>query len=213
MKDNLVEMIFILDRSGSMQGLEKDTIGGFNSMIEKQKELKGDAIVSTVLFNHDFKVLHNRIKIKDVMPMTDKDYYVSGTTALLDAVGRSIHKIDNIFKHIPKEFQANKVIFVITTDGMENSSVEYNYQSLKKMIEAKKENNNWEFIFLGANIDAVKVASKFGINENRTANYHADEIGTKLNYETISKTISSLRMHNKLDEKWKEDIDKDYNKR
>lgn len=213
MKNNLVEMVFILDCSGSMQGLEKDTIGGFNSMIEKQKKVEGKAIISTVFFNHDFKVIHNRKNIEDIIPITEKDYYVSGTTALLDAIGRSVHKISNIQNNIPDEFRADKVIFVITTDGMENSSREYNYKTLKQMIERQKEKYGWEFVFLGANIDSQSVASQVGINKDRVANYHADEEGTKIHFKAISNALMNFRTSDKLSDDWMSEIDKDYKKR
>ncbi|BCR36677.1 vWA domain-containing protein [Mariniplasma anaerobium] len=213
MKKDLIEMVFILDRSGSMSGLESDTIGGFNSMIEKQKKIDGQAIISTVLFNHEFKVLHNRVDSKDIEPLNEKDYYVSGSTALIDAIGRSINKIGNIQKYTPKELRAEKVIFVITTDGMENASRQYTYETLKMMVDRQKEKYGWEFIFLGANIDAMGVASRFGINEDRVANYHADSKGTNLNYEVISDALCEFRTSKKISGEWKNKINKDYSNR
>ena len=166
MKKNLTEIIFILDRSGSMQGLEKDTIGGFNSLIEKQKKIEGDALISTVLFSNESKVIHDRVDVKDVKPMTENNYITGGCTALLDAIGNAIHHISNIHKYARKEDVPEHTLFVITTDGMENASRTYTYPKVKKLIENQKEKHGWEFMFLGANIDAVNVASYMGIDEN-----------------------------------------------
>lgn len=213
MKTNLTELVFILDKSGSMSGLESDTIGGFNAMLKKQKDAPGEAIVTTVLFDNNYELLHDRINIKGVSPITDREYYVEGTTALLDAFGKTIHKIKNAQKHINKEFLPDKVIFVIVTDGMENSSQEYCLNKIKKLVEQQKEKYSWEFIFLGANIDAVSTAESYGIDADRAANYHADEAGTQLNYKAISEAICNLRAEKKLSEKWKEDIDRDFKQR
>lgn len=207
------ELVFILDRSGSMSGLEEDTIGGYNSLLEKQKAEKGQAIVTTVLFDHEYDVVHDRADIKEIMPLTKKEYFVRGTTALLDAVGISINKIIRSTKNTKKEYQADKVVFVIITDGMENDSREYNYSQIKSMIDQQKDRYNWEFIFLGANIDAVETASRFGIKEDRSANYHADSEGTQLNYKVVSELILNMRMDKQVDENWKKDIEEDYNKR
>ena len=210
MKKDLVEMIFILDRSGSMKGLETETINGYNSLLEKQRKASGEALISTVLFDNQFEVLHNRLDIKEVKEITTSEYYVRGTTALLDAVGRSIRKIVNIYRRLPVDIKPEKTIFVITTDGMENASREFTYDDVKQMISYQKEKFNWEFIFLGANIDAVKTASRFGITEERAANYLSDRIGTSLNYEVISDAIKELRADKRISSKWKQRILDDY---
>lgn len=206
---NLTELVFIIDRSGSMHGLETDTIGGFNSMIENQKDNAGDVLVSTVLFNDKSIVVHDRKSIKDIAPMTRQDYAPCGSTALLDAIGCAIHHIGNIHKYARKEDIPDKTLFVITTDGMENSSHLFDADKIKYMINMQKEKYDWEFIFLGANIDAVGTAKNFGISEDRAVNYHADPVGTRLNYEVISETITAFRA-NRIDEKWKEKIAKDF---
>ena len=213
MKKGLTEIVFILDRSGSMSGLERDTIGGFNSMIERQKEIEGEAVISTVLFDDQFQVLHNRMPLKEVKPMTGKDYYVRGSTALLDAIGRGIKKIGNVQKYTPEEFRAEKVIFIITTDGMENASREYSYEMIKKMVEHQKEMYQWEFIFLGANIDALETAERFGIRRDRAANYHSDSKGTQTNYKVVGDAITELRMCSEINANWKDEIDEDFKKR
>ncbi len=213
MKNNLVELIFILDRSGSMCGLEEDTIGGFNSMIERQKKEEGEAIVTTVLFDDEYELLHDRINIKGISSITNREYYVRGTTALLDAIGRTIKKIENVQKNTLEEARAGKVLFVITTDGMENSSRIYSYEKIKKIIEDKKKELGWEFIFLGANIDAVKAAESIGISEERATNYNCDSEGTMLNYEVISETVSSFRANKNISNNWKSKIENDYRKR
>ena len=210
MKKNLTEIVFILDRSGSMSGLESDTIGGYNAMLEKQKTAPGQAIVSTVLFDDHCEVLHDRLDIKTVVPMSDKEYFVRGCTALLDAVGGAIHHIGNIHKYAREEDRPEKTLFIITTDGMENASRRYNYDRVKMMIERQKEKYGWEFIFLGANIDAVEVADRFGISADRAANYHADSEGTQLNYEVVSEAICSLRASKSINTDWKDRIDNDY---
>lgn len=213
MKKDLVEIVFILDRSGSMSGLEADTIGGFNNMIEKQKGIEGDAIISTVLFDNHFEVLHNRMNLKEINKMTDKEYFVRGSTALLDAIGRSITKIINVHKSISEEEKPEQVMFVITTDGMENASREYSYKKVKDLIDDQKKFYDWIFLFLGANIDAVDVGSKFGIDKVYTATFHADEAGIKLNYKVLDDAVSSIRKEKILDENWKKDIDEDFNRR
>ena len=213
MKNNLSELVFILDRSGSMCGLEKDTIGGFNSMLKKQKDEEGEALITTVLFDNKYELLHDRINIKGISPITDEEYYVRGTTALLDAIGKTIRKIENAHKHTLEDERPSKVLFVITTDGMENASTRYNYEKIKNMIEDKKKEFGWEFIFLGANIDAVKAAKDIGISEDRATNYTCDSEGTSLNYQVISETVSSLRTKKCIDSDWKEKIEKDYKKR
>ena len=196
-----------------MGGLESDTIGGFNSMIEKQKKEEGKAIISTVLFDDETEILHDRKKLKKIEPITDKDYYVRGCTALLDAVGGAIHHIGNIHKYSRKEDVPEKTLFIITTDGMENASRKYTYEKVKKMIEHEREKYGWEFLFLGANIDAIAEARRFGIDESRAANYNCDEAGTALNYEVLSDAISSVRMNAPLSKSWKKKIDADYKKR
>ena len=210
MKKELTEIVFILDRSGSMSGLESDTIGGYNAMLEKQKTAPGQAIVSTVLFDDHCEVLHDRLDIKTVVPMSDKEYFVRGCTALLDAVGGAIHHIGNIHKYAREEDRPEKTLFIITTDGMENASRRYNYDRVKMMIERQKEKYGWEFIFLGANIDAVEVADRFGISADRAANYHADSEGTQLNYEVVSEAICSLRASKSINTDWKDRIDNYY---
>ena len=193
MRKGLTELVFILDRSGSMSGLEADTIGGFNSMIIKQKKGEGEAIVSTVLFDDQAEVLHDRIDIDKIDLMNDEQYYVRGCTALLDAVGGAIHHIGNVHKYAREEDRPEKTLFIITTDGMENSSRRYDYDRVKNMVERQKERFGWEFIFLGANIDAVEVAGRFGIKANRAVNYEYDSEGTKLNYDVLSETVTRMR--------------------
>ena len=193
MKKNLTEIIFILDRSGSMSGLEADTIGGFNSMIEKQKKADGEAMISTVLFDNVSEVIHDRVSVLDIQPMTDKDYTVRGCTALLDAIGGAIHHIGNIHKYARAEDVPEHTLFVITTDGMENASRHYNAERVKQMIERQKARYGWEFLFLGANIDAVETARHFGIGSDRAVTYHSDSAGTQLNYEVLSEAICAVR--------------------
>lgn len=213
MKRNLTELIFILDRSGSMGGLETDTIGGYNSMLKKQKEAEGEAVITTVLFDDQYELLHDRINIKGVMPITEKEYFVRGTTALLDAIGKTINKIGNVQKNTVAEERAEKVLFVITTDGLENASKEYTNGKIKTMIEIQKNKYGWEFIFLGANIDAVAEAEKFGIGSNRVAQFHNDKEGIELNYAVMSEAICEFRSNNAISDKWKDRIDDDYKKR
>jgi uncharacterized protein YegL len=213
MKSNGTELVFILDRSGSMSGLEADTIGGYNAMLAKQKNEEGEATVTTVLFNHDIDLLHDRIKIKGIAPITEQEYEVGGTTALLDAIGSTIHKIGNVQKRTSEEERAGKVLFVITTDGMENASREYDYGKIKAMIEHQKVKYDWEFIFLGANIDAVATASKFGIQEDYAVTYHADSEGTQVNFQALNEAVTSFRKGQKIDRIWKENIEKDFESR
>ena len=193
MKKGLTEIVFILDRSGSMGGLENDTIGGYNSMIEKQKNEEGEAIISTVLFDHESEILHDRVPLAKIEPITEKEYFVRGSTALLDAVGGAIHHIGNIHKYARDEDVPEKTLFIITTDGMENCSREYSYNKVKKMVERQKEKYNWEFIFLGANIDAVNVANQFGVDKSRAVRFECDGAGTALNYQVMSKMVSCAR--------------------
>ena len=190
MDKNLTELVFILDRSGSMGGLESDTIGGFNSLLEKQKKVEGKCNLTTVLFDHDYELLHDRINIQAGSPL--KDYYVRGSTALLDAVGRTISKIEHVQETKAEEYRAGKVMFVIITDGMENASREYTTKKVKSMIEAEKE-KGWEFVFLGANMDAVETAAQYGIDADNTADYLADREGTRLNYTAMSDAVAQFR--------------------
>jgi len=213
MKKDLTEIVFILDRSGSMAGLEDDTIGGFNAMIEKQKKEPGEALVSTVLFDNRCTVIHDRADIQRIKPLTRKEYYVRGCTALLDAVGSAIHHIGNVHKYARDEDRPEKTLFVITTDGMENASRKYSYDRLKAMIERQKEKYGWEFLFLGANIDAAGEAARFGIGADRAANYLADEAGTAVIYETVSEAVCCFRAAQGVPDNWKENIDADYRKR
>ena len=193
MKKGLTEIVFILDRSGSMGGLERDTIGGYNSMLERQKKEEGEAVLSTVLFDDKIEVLHDRKNLYDVKPITNSDYYVRGCTALLDAVGRTIHHIGNVHKNMPADQRPEKTLFIITTDGMENASKEYTYSKVKKLVEEKKKKYHWEFVFLGANIDAVEVAGRFGVAKNRAVRYECDSAGTELNFKVMSKMVSCAK--------------------
>ena len=213
MKKNLTELVFILDRSGSMGGLEQDTIGGFNAMLTRQKEQEGEANVTTILFDHEVQLLHDRFPLKAVAPMTEKDYYVRGCTALLDAVGGAIHHIGNIHKYARREDVPEKTMFIITTDGYENASRRYDYERVRRMIERQKEKYGWEFLFLGANIDAAKEAARFGIGADRAVNYKCDEAGTALNYEVIGEAGGSVRAARSLSADWKRRIDEDVQKR
>lgn len=213
MKNNITELVFILDRSGSMAGLEGDTIGGFNSMIEKQKKQDGLCFVSTVLFDDVSEVLHDRVKLDDIPKMTDKDYTVRGCTALIDAIGGAIHHIGNIHKYARPEDVPEHTMFVITTDGQENASRRYDAETVKKMIERQKEKYGWEFLFIGANIDAVETAARYGIGADRAVNYHCDSRGTQLNYEAMSDAICSVRANAPLTAEWKKKIDNDFRSR
>lgn len=213
MKKNLTEIIFILDRSGSMSGLESDTVGGFNAMIEKQKKEEGEALISTVLFDNESKVLHDRVEVQKIERMTEKDYSPGGCTALLDAIGCSIRHIGNIHKYARHEDVPERTIFVITTDGMENASRYYTVEEVKRMIARQKERYGWEFLFLGANIDAVETARAFGIGEDRAVNYHADAQGTQLNYEVVGAAIRRFRKRESIQANWKEAIEADYEER
>ena len=213
MKKNLTELVFILDRSGSMAGLEADTIGGFNAMIEKQKGEPGEAIVSTVLFDNECDVIHDRVDVQKIPRMTEKEYYVRGCTALLDAVGGAIHHIGNVHKYAREEDRPEKTLFVITTDGMENASRKYSYERLKGMIQRQKEKYGWEFLFLGANIDAAGEAARFGIDADHSANYHADSTGTAVIYEAVSEVVCNVRASRPMSKAWKKNIDEDYRRR
>ena len=214
MKKNLTELVMILDRSGSMGGLESDTIGGYNSMLRKQREADGEVLVSTVLFDDRSEVLYDRVPLEKLPQMTEKEYYVRGCTALLDALGGAIHHIGNVHKYARDEDRPEKTIFVITTDGMENASREYSYDRVKKMVERQKEKYGWEFLFLGANIDAIETAGRFGISADRAANYNSDHEGTALNYEVLAEAVCEMRVSAApIGAGWKKRIDEDYERR
>ena len=211
-KNNITELVFILDRSGSMHGLEGDTIGGFNSLIEKQRKETGECFVTTVLFDNEIKTLHDRVELREIKDMTEEDYYVGGCTALIDAIGTSIEKIDGIHRYIRAEDVPEHTMFVIITDGMENASRRFSSREVKKMIEKHKK-SGWEFLFIGANIDSVETARHFGISEDRAVNYHADKQGTAVAYECVSRAVGAVRKCAPLAKSWSEDIDKDYRSR
>ena len=213
MKNNITELVFILDRSGSMSGLEGDTIGGFNSLIEKQREQEGECFVSVVLFDNESEVLYDRVKLTNVRKMTRDDYTVRGCTALIDAIGGAIHHIGNIHKYARPEDVPEHTMFVIMTDGMENASRRYSSDKVKQMIQHEKEKYGWEFLFIGANIDAVQTAGRFGIGANRAVNYHADSCGTGVVYEAVNLTVGNMRRGNGVSDNWSDSIDDDYKKR
>ena len=213
MRKGLTELVFILDRSGSMNGLEADTIGGFNSMIEKQRREEGECFVSTVLFDDVSDVIHDRVSLADIPKMTEKDYFVRGCTALIDAIGGAIKHIGNIHKYARDEDVPEHTVFIITTDGYENASHKYTSDEVKKMISRQTEKYGWEFIFLGANIDAVQTAANLGIREDRAVNYHADSTGTALNFEVLGDAVCEMRASRPLSAGWKSRIDADYKKR
>ena len=216
MKKGLTEMVFILDRSGSMGGLERDTIGGYNSMIEKQKKEEGEAYVSTVLFDNVQEVLCDRVPLDKVEKMTERDYYVRGCTALLDAIGGAIHHIGNIHKYAREEDVPEKTIFVITTDGLENASRRYSYRDVKEMIQRQEKKYGWEFLFLGANIDVARESDRLGIRPDRAVRYVNDREGIELNYEAVGCAMSAMRSMSdtvRMDGSWKEKIEKDFKKR
>ncbi|MDY4953947.1 MAG: hypothetical protein SO073_04845 [Candidatus Onthomonas sp.] len=193
MKQNFTELVFILDRSGSMSGLEGDTIGGFNGMLERQKKEPGEAVVTTVLFDDQYELLHDRIPLQAVRPMTDRQYFVRGCTALLDAIGRTVNKVANVHRGMAEEYRPERVMFVIITDGFENASREYNWDKVKSMVEHYKAKYHWEFLFLGANLDAIGTAARFGISADRAVQYHSDHIGTQVNYQAVSQAVSDFR--------------------
>lgn len=213
MKENLTEIVFILDRSGSMKGLEADTIGGFNAMLERQKKAEGEVLLSTLLFSNETEVLHDRADIRRVEPLTLHDYRVGGSTALLDAIGGAIRHIGNLHREACTEERPAHTLFVITTDGQENASRRYGYAELKRLIERQKERYGWEFLFLGANMDAVAAASRFGIDADRAVRYHCDSAGIALNYEAVGEAILTLREKAALDRDWGARIREDYQKR
>lgn len=212
MKPKRTEIIFVLDRSQSMTGLEKDTIGGFNTMLAKQKELPGEAVITTVLFDDRFELLHDRIPLAGVRPITRKEYYVRGSTALLDAIGTAIQKTSNAIAHTAEEQRPEKVIMFITTDGMENSSTEFSFRKISRMID-KQTKKGWEFIFMGANMDAIDVAGRMGIAAERAVTYRADEKGTSLNFKTINEVACALRTNSSLAPDWKKTIEMDVEER
>lgn len=212
MKKNYTELVFILDRSGSMAGLEKDTIGGYNSLLEKQKKEKGKARITTVLFDDRYELLHKMLPIKEVLPLTEKEYYVRGSTALLDAVGFTISEMIRVHRKEKLEDKPEKVLFVITTDGYENASTEYTQEKVRKLIETQKSKYGWEFLFLGANIDAEAAAEHYGISRDNAVTYHADEEGTNLNYAVLNDVVTQVRQ-SKMDPNWKRRIEEDFKKR
>ena len=213
MNKNLTEIVFLLDRSGSMAGLEADTIGGFNAMVEKQRKEPGEALLSAVLFHHESAVIYDRVDIRRVEPMTDRQYSVGGSTALLDAIGGAVHHIANVHKYAREEDRPGKTVFVITTDGMENASRLYSYPEVQRMVAHEQEKHGWEFLFLGANMDAISAARSFGIRRDRAVRYTPDAAGTSLNFEVASEAISTLRKNRALEEDWCAPIAEDYKKR
>ena len=213
MKKNTTELVFILDKSGSMAGLEADTIGGYNAMLQKQKDAGGEVRITTVLFDNHYCLLHDRLDLKAVAPITSKEYSVGGSTALLDAIGRTIQKIEGVRRHTATAYRAEKVLFVITTDGMENASRKYSYEQIQTMVERQKEEYSWEFIFLGANIDAVETAERFGIGADRAQTYHADKAGTKLNYRVLSDTVCQFVQKSAIPADWNSEIAADFEMR
>jgi uncharacterized protein YegL len=213
MKKGLTELVFILDRSGSMGGLESDTIGGFNLMLAKQKAAPGECRITTVLFDNNYELLHDRLDLQAASPLTEKEYFVGGSTALLDAIGRTIHKIGNVQRKSADEYRAEKVLFVIITDGEENSSREYSSDEVKAQIERQKSKYGWEFLFLGANIDAVETAAGLGINRNHAQNYHADSAGSAVVHEAIARATVAFRERKVIPEDWNAPIEADYKRR
>ncbi len=213
MKNNITELVFILDRSGSMSGLESDTIGGFNSMIEKQKKQDGECYVSTVLFDDVSEVIHDRIKLSEIPKMTDEDYTVRGCTALIDAIGDAIHHIGNIHKYVRPEDVPEHTMFVITTDGQENASHRYDADTVRHMIGRQKKKYGWEFLFIGANIDAIETAARYGIDKDRAVNYKADGEGTRVLYESVSNAVCCMRASAPLEADWSAEIDADFKRR
>lgn len=212
-ENNVTELVFILDRSGSMSGLERDTIGGFNAMIEKQKKQDGLCLVSTVLFANDAAVIHDRVRLDRIEPMTDRDYTVGGCTALLDAIGDAVHHIGNVHKYAREEDRPKRTVFVIITDGMENASRRRCYDEVRRMVERQREKYGWEFLFLGANMDAISAARRFGIREDRAVRYRCDAKGTALNFEVVSDTIGSIRDGAAPTAAWKKRIEADFEER
>ena len=213
MKKGLTELVFILDRSGSMHGLERDTIGGFNSMLDKQRRAEGEVLVSTVLFDNVTEVIHDRVSLRDIADMTERQYTVRGCTALYDAVGGAIHHIGNVHKYARPEDVPEHTVFVITTDGMENASRFYTADRVRDMIERQKSKYGWEFLFLGANIDAVESARTIGISSERAVSYHSDSIGTRLNYDVVGDAVCCMRAEAAIPPGWKIRIENDFKSR
>ena len=213
MKKNLTEIIFILDRSGSMHHLESDTIGGYNSFLDQQKAEEGDARVTTVLFDDRYEILHDGVDIKEVQPITKKEYFARGSTALLDAVGKTIKEVEHRQNFASVDETPNKTMVVIITDGLENASREYTLDTVKKMVTVQQEKHGWEFIFLGANIDAVKAAGGFGISADRAVNYHADAVGTAMNFASVAVAATAMRKCGIIGQDWRKKIDEDFEKR
>ena len=214
MKKGLTEMLFILDRSGSMSGLETETIGGFNSLIEKQKNVEGNAIVNTVLFDGEMNVIHNRVPLENVKPLTEKEYYARGCTALLDAVAKSVKHVRRVQKGLTEDEKPEHTIVVITTDGEENSSREYSLEKVKRLVKRMQEKHNWEFMFLGANIDAISAAGRIGISASRAVRYKSDKRGTALNYKVVGEAMACMRScREKIADDWKAEIEEDVAKR
>ncbi|MBQ1575780.1 MAG: VWA domain-containing protein [Oscillospiraceae bacterium] len=209
MNNDLTEIVFILDRSGSMAGLEDDTVGGFNAFVEKQKKTEGEAVLSAVLFSNDSEVIYDRVDIQKIEPMTDAQYRVGGCTALLDAIGGAVHHIKNVHKYAREEDRPAKTVFVITTDGMENASRTYSYEEVQRMVKHEQERHGWEFLFLGANMDAIAAARSFGIREDRAVRYKRDPAGTALNYDVVGGAVSSIRRRNELKKDWSAPIEAD----
>lgn len=212
MKNNTTELVFILDRSGSMAGLESDTIGGFNAMLDKQKQQGGDAFVTTVLFDHEITTLHDRVPLADVKPLTDRDYTVRGCTALLDAIGQTVRHIRDVHRYIRPEDVPENTVFVITTDGLENASREFSADAVRNLIAQQKE-RGWEFLFLGANIDAVQTAATFGIAPERAVKYHADRKGTRTVFHAVAEAVSGMRASRSISDRWSAEITEDFNSR
>lgn len=213
MNKNLTEIVCILDRSGSMAGLESDTIGGFNAMMQRQKKESGEALVSAVLFDDESQVIYDRVELQKVEPMTDRQYYVRGCTALLDAIGGAVHHIGNVHKYAREEDRPGKTVFVITTDGMENASRRYTYEQVQKMVKRQQEKYGWEFLFLGANMDAIAAARSFGIRADRAVRYECDSAGTALNFEVVGRTIGKMRQGKAIEPDWSAPIRADYRAR
>lgn len=212
MKNGITELVFILDRSGSMAGLESDTIGGFNSLIEKQKQQEGECFVTTVLFDHEILTLHDRVKLADVKPLTNREYEVRGCTALVDAIGETVTHISDIHRYAREEDVPENTLFVIITDGMENASKNYSSQQVKQLISQKKE-LGWEFLFIGANIDSVETAGFYGISPDRAVNYHADKKGTRVVYDAVAGAVGKMRSCAPLEADWSEEISADFKSR
>ena len=213
MNKDLTEIVFILDRSGSMAGLEDDTVGGFNAMVEKQKKEPGEALLSTVLFSDESEVVYDRTDIRKVEPMTDRQYRVGGCTALLDAIGGAVHHIANVHKYAREEDRPGKTIFVITTDGMENASRRYRYEDVQKMVKHEQEKHGWEFLFLGANMDTISAARSFGIREDRAVRYKCDSVGTSKNFSAVSDALCSFRVKACIAPDWSKEIEEDVRER